>query len=287
MGWMLVHFEPTIAYAGMMVDTIGWVLLVSGQSVVLYSRLHLVLDNSSILRAVLWMIICNGVVWHTSITVLLFGSTYSPSQSRSGFSAVYNVMEKVQMTFFCLQEFIISGLYIWATVDILRIALGNKRRFMWQLFSINVLIMIMDVALLAVEYKGYFVWEQGLKVVIYSVKLKLELAVLGELVKFVQHHGDANSRSTLRCQMTGPMESSFVWPQRNEKEIRAASKPESTHVEASQINTAVSVRSNCPSTIVPPESKRTTDVKDGSLDLWEDRSALQLYDDLVRQISRS
>ena len=239
-GWTLIHFEPTIAYVGMIIDSIGWVLVVSGQAVVLYSRLHLVLHNANVLRAVLWLIICNGVIWHTSITVLLFGSTYSPRQNRSGFNTVYNAMEKVQMTFFCLQEFIISGLYIWATVDILRTAFGNKRRFIWQLFSINVLIMIMDVALLAVEYKNYFVWEQGLKVVIYSIKLKLEFAVLSELVKFVQHRGDANFSSTSHCHVAGPLELSGGRPNTKDRKARPASMPEAIHMEELQANTSVS-----------------------------------------------
>lgn len=110
--WTLVYFQPIIAYVAMIIESIGWFLLVSGQSVVLYSRLHLVLNNANILRAILWMIIANAVLWHTSITVLLFGSAYSPHQNRSGFNAVYNVLEKVQMTVFCVQEFIISGLSI-------------------------------------------------------------------------------------------------------------------------------------------------------------------------------
>jgi hypothetical protein len=290
-GWILVYFEPTSAYVGMIIDSIGWVLLVSGQSVVLYSRLHLVLNNINILRAVLWMIICNGVVWHTSITVLLFGSTYSPRQSRSGFNAVFNVMEKVQMTFFCLQEFIISGLYIWATADILRTSLGNKRRFMWQLFSINVLIVIMDVALLAVEYKNYLDWERGLKVVIYSIKLKLEFAVLGELVRFVQHRGDVNSRSTSHGHIAGLVELSGDWPHTKDRKARPTSMPEAIHMEELQVNAAVSLT---PDTSHYQESendqirvKTTTDMDDCALDLGDDRNMHNLYNDAVRQISRS
>ncbi|KAJ6072784.1 hypothetical protein N7467_010869 [Penicillium canescens] len=289
-GWTLVHFEPTIAYVGMILDTVGWILLVSGQSVVLYSRLHLVLHNSNILRVVLWMIICNGVIWHTSVTVLLFGSTYSPRQNRNGFNAVYNVIEKVQMTFFCLQEFIISGLYIWATVDILRTAFGTKRRFMWQLFSINVLIVIMNVALLAVEYKSYFTWEQGLKVVIYSIKLKLEFAVLNELVKFVQHRGDANYRST-SCHITTPVKPSSDQPHTKDKKAQSASMPEAIHMEDLQDN---AVECLAPDTSNYHESENgqirvatTTDMEDRALDLGDERNMHHLYDDAIRQISRS
>ncbi|VUC33283.1 unnamed protein product [Clonostachys rosea] len=194
-GWLLHSFELTYAWLCFAIDSIGWVLLVSGHSLVLYSRLHLVLNNRIILRSILGMIIVNGVVWHTTITVLLFGSTYSSQSQLDRFNSVFNVLEKVQMTFFCLQEFIISGLYIWKTLDILRTAFGSKRSFMWKLFLINLFIVIMDIGILAVEYKSMFLWQQGVKVITYSIKLKLEFAVLGQLIEFVQHRGGGGTSS--------------------------------------------------------------------------------------------
>jgi hypothetical protein len=62
-GWLIVYFDLTHDYVGMIIDSIGWVLLVSGQSMVLYSRLHLVVIDARILRGVLIMIISNGIVW--------------------------------------------------------------------------------------------------------------------------------------------------------------------------------------------------------------------------------
>lgn len=47
----------------MIIETVGWVLVISGQSFVLYSRLHLIVTDVKILRAVLIMIIINGLVW--------------------------------------------------------------------------------------------------------------------------------------------------------------------------------------------------------------------------------
>lgn len=290
-GWALIHFEPAIAFVGMIFDTIGWILLISGQSVVLYSRLHLVLHNTSILRAVLWMIICNGVVWHTSITVLLFGSTYSPSRNRNSFNAVYNVMEKVQMTFFCLQEFTISGLYIWATLDILRTAFGNKRRFMWRLFTTNVLIVIMDVALLAVEYKSFFAWEQGLKVVIYSIKLKLEFAVLNELVKFVQHRGDACATSTSHCHITSPLEPSGDLPRPKDPRAQSTSIPEAIHMEELQVNAVGCVTSETSNDRENNHGQIRTaammDMEYCAVDLGDNRNTRHLYENAIRQVSRS
>jgi hypothetical protein len=89
------------------------------------------------------------------------------------------------MTGFCIQEFIISGLYIWKTLDVLQA--GEKRgvhRLMWQLFSINVVIILLDIGLLAIEYRDLHILEQTFKSFIYSVKLKLEFTILSKLVEF-------------------------------------------------------------------------------------------------------
>jgi hypothetical protein len=61
-GYLLKHRALTTSsnlYATLIL--IGWCTMVSGQSVVLYSRLHLLMDNKTWLRAVLIMIITNAV----------------------------------------------------------------------------------------------------------------------------------------------------------------------------------------------------------------------------------
>jgi hypothetical protein len=186
-GWLIVYFSLTHNYVGFIIDSYGWITMVTGQSVVLYSRLHLVLKNENILRVVKWMIIFDAVVFHTMTTVVLFGSSIGDEQGP--FNQSWKVIEKLQMTAFCVQEFIISGLYVWKTVQLLQIV--NKKgtiRVMWQLFSINIIIIAMDIALLALEYRNLRTLEQAFKVVIYSIKLKLEFAILGKLVELVQQN---------------------------------------------------------------------------------------------------
>jgi hypothetical protein len=52
---------------------IGWVSNVTGLSLVLYSRLNLVVRNRNILRAVLCMICVDAVLFHTPIVIFDFG----------------------------------------------------------------------------------------------------------------------------------------------------------------------------------------------------------------------
>ncbi|KAF5549335.1 hypothetical protein FMEXI_4322 [Fusarium mexicanum] len=196
LGWLVVYFDLTHDYVGMIIETVGWVLVITGQSVVLYSRLHLIVTDVKILRSVLIMIIINGLVWHSTMTVLLFGSEYSPSDNRRGFNNVFNIMEKISMSMFYLQELIISGLYIWKSMEILKTAFGDTKNMLYKLFTINFVIVLMDIALLAIEFHDLYVWEQGIKLVTYSIKLKLEFAVLSELIEFVRNRSGTRSRPT-------------------------------------------------------------------------------------------
>ena len=60
----------------------------------------------------------------------------------------------------------------------------NTRKLLYQLFTINVLIILMDFALLGVEFANLYIIEATFKGVVYSIRLKLESAVLGKLVHF-------------------------------------------------------------------------------------------------------
>ncbi|KNB15066.1 hypothetical protein FOXG_13773 [Fusarium oxysporum f. sp. lycopersici 4287] len=89
---------------------VGWYGMVTGQSVVLYSRLHLIVEDKSKTRWVLYMIIINFFILHVPTTVLFLGSNTKHS---AHFIGAFNVYERIQLAGFCIQETIISGLYIW------------------------------------------------------------------------------------------------------------------------------------------------------------------------------
>ena len=159
--------------------TIGWWSMVTGQSLVLYSRLHLVVKERRIERGVLLMIIWNAITLHIPTTTLTYGAKWNDN-FRIGFS----YMEKIQMSIFCIQEFIISGVYLWATVRLLRPVYRRRTRsVMMQLIWINVLIIAMDLLLLGFEYADQYEIEATLKPMVYSIKLKLEFAVLNQLMR--------------------------------------------------------------------------------------------------------
>ena len=95
----------------------------------------------------------------------------------------FNVMERIQLTGFCLQEFFIATLYIVATVRLLgSIYHSMTRRVMLQLLLVNGICIGMDIILIGLEFSGQYISEASIKPMIYAIKLKLEFAVLNQLM---------------------------------------------------------------------------------------------------------
>ena len=99
-----------------------------------------------------------------------------------------------------MQEVILSLLYILGAVRILRTSFQahKSRQLIYQLILIQVVIVIMDLALLGLECASLFLLETILKGFIYSVKLKLEFVILGRLVDFVRGDGPRPSEARNR-----------------------------------------------------------------------------------------
>jgi hypothetical protein len=134
------------------------------------------------------MITTNAIIFHISTTVVLYGSNFS---NNAAFLKAYSVIERVQLTAFSFQEIIISGLYLHETIKLLKMyphKRGCESGIMHQLLGINVVIILSDVGFVTLEYLGYYAFQSAIKPFVYSVKLKLEIAVLGKLVLIVRLH---------------------------------------------------------------------------------------------------
>jgi hypothetical protein len=292
-GFLIFYFELTHNWIGFILSSYGWVTMVTGQSVVLYSRLHLVTAEANVLKPIKWMIIVNAFVFHTPTTVMLFASHIGTAMAQ--FSNAYKVYEKLQMTGFCIQEFIISGVYLREAVRLIAsLAKSKTRHTMWQLFAINIIIIIMDIALLALEYRNLTIMEQTTKGLIYSIKLKLEFAILGKLVDIVRPTNQDVSATILDT-------SDFLDPTRTKSEVHAVSimtgvngtKPsvefiEDTAVVYSGPRYKSDVRPTSPTGEVEQNRgvfRSIIRAPDGE-SVREDRAQSQEYVEFIRQISR-
>ena len=159
--------------------------MVTGQSIVLWSRLHLITQNEKLLKRILWGIIINSLVMCTPTVVLTYGSNSTAADMRISVRG-YSIMERIQMTAFSIQEVFISAVYLVEVRKLLKVVYeGQARNLMWQIVAINVAIIGLDIALLSVEYIDLYQIEITLKGMVYSIKLKLEFAVLSKLVKII------------------------------------------------------------------------------------------------------
>lgn len=159
----------------------GWWGMVTGQSLVLYSRLHLVIRSTKVLRWVLIMIIFNFCIFQVPTTVLTFGS----NRANPGmFLIIYNVYERIQLVVFTLQELFISILYIRAAFKMLfpedstTEPLRMTKRF---LIYLNVLCIVLDIAFVCEVYSGEWVYKTGTQSLAYAIKLTIEFIVLNKL----------------------------------------------------------------------------------------------------------
>ncbi|KAH9839600.1 hypothetical protein Tdes44962_MAKER08055 [Teratosphaeria destructans] len=204
LGIILTYFRFASDAVGLAFGWVGWSAVITGQSLVLYSRLAFILNDRRILKILKWVIIVNGVTWHTSTQAIHYCSRYGPDSTQSQCSMAYSVVEKLQMTVFCLQEFTISGIYMWQTARLMSVLQRHKtRKVMQELFLVNLLIIFMDIVLLVVEYLDYLALEGSIKAFIYSVKLKVEFLILGKLIDLVRASVRKYGRTHLRDYSNG------------------------------------------------------------------------------------
>ncbi|KAL2816579.1 hypothetical protein BDW59DRAFT_177320 [Aspergillus cavernicola] len=198
-GLMLKHFDlaTSIPLFNVTLIVFGWCAMVTGQSLVLYSRLHLIVRRRVILRLVLMMIIINAIILHIPTMILCYGAN---SVLYRRFSIPYAIYERVQVVIFFIQELIISGLYMYEMGR--QFYVGGQlnemhgeagRRLMRHLIYMNIIVILLDAAILGLQFSGRYASQTAAKGFIYSVKLKLEFNILNRLVDLAQRTTTSSS----------------------------------------------------------------------------------------------
>jgi hypothetical protein len=157
---------------------IGWQLMVTGQSIVLYSRLHLVMSNKRILTIVRWMIITNWFISNVPTTVFVFGAA---SSNPGPYVGIYGIWERIQLCLYFVQETIISALYVFYVRKMIEISEKSRQSFrsirslqtlgsylhdrnsrshsqkvLKHLIHVNLVVILLDITLLATEFIGHY-----------------------------------------------------------------------------------------------------------------------------------
>ncbi|PVH90131.1 hypothetical protein DM02DRAFT_498180, partial [Periconia macrospinosa] len=104
-GFLLKFFRLcTNDYANIIIITAGGVPMVIGTAVVLYSRLHLVVEDRRTVRWILVMIFMSFFLFTLPPTILNFGTN---SRNPQPYLEPFKIYEKIMLFGFSLQEFII------------------------------------------------------------------------------------------------------------------------------------------------------------------------------------
>ncbi|KAJ5168220.1 uncharacterized protein N7482_003814 [Penicillium canariense] len=194
LGYLLIIYDIYSNLFPVAMELIAWVGMVTGQSLVLWSRLHLVVHSPRVLRACLAMIIIDAILFHIPAAVLELGSHSNKSEL---FTSAFNIFERIQLVAFSLQEAVLSAIYSWEAVRLLNLRpRGHYRGTLVQLLVVNLAMILMDAAIIGVQYSGLFDIHVTLKALAYSIKLKLEYAILGKLVHFTEMSGSTDSAPT-------------------------------------------------------------------------------------------
>src|ERR1700751_1166472 len=113
-------------------------------------RGSVLVQSRKTLRLVLAMIIVDAVVFHTPIIVFLLGLSI-----RKDWDPYVTPFEYTQVVGFSIQETIISYIYILKTIKFLKSGYSNQlRKVATMLITVQVLVVLMDIALLIIDCIG-------------------------------------------------------------------------------------------------------------------------------------
>lgn len=181
-GCILHYWNVAPLEVSLPISWIGFLAIVPVQSLILYSRLFLVFYHEKFLRFLLDGIIIVIILLIVPNSISMYGSAFISAPT---WNYAYGVTERLQVTGFCVMELFISSIYMWSAVKLLKLSPEGKsraKRIMYELLAINTVTMILDIAVISVEYLNHYTIQVCLKVFVYSVKVKVEFAVLGRLV---------------------------------------------------------------------------------------------------------
>lgn len=170
-------FHPKYSLGSFAVFT--WSAMVASQALVLYSRLHLIVQDCRQIRWVPYMIGISLVALLVPRTAFFYVANgidiYLPSY----------IYHKIALCGFFLQELIICMIYIREAVRALRPISAAEGRDAWKvliyLIIANILIPAFSCTIVITEFIWFIPTELSFHALSYSIKLKLEYFVLNQL----------------------------------------------------------------------------------------------------------
>ncbi|MCJ1376847.1 hypothetical protein MMC20_008092 [Loxospora ochrophaea] len=161
----------------------SWTIYSVGQNLVLYSRLHLVSPNYRIQRGILIMILSTLLTVQVPCWIFVWGAYDPDPKISSVWSPRMAIQERYQQLAYTCVETTISGFYIYSLIKLLRLKTSvRQRRVMRDLILVNVIVISFDIVLILLMYLNQLGLSHPIQAFSYMLKLKLEFAVLNQLM---------------------------------------------------------------------------------------------------------
>jgi hypothetical protein len=206
---LLAHYSNHEVAATVLLN-VGWVAMVTGFSLVLYSRLHLLKPSRTILRVVLACIIIDAILFHgpTIISTIIVNIRLTKTAS--------DVYEGISFTeiAFSVQETILASMYIYFFLQFTADSRGEpETKFMLRmLLGAEVVVLSTDVVLNVLLYTKLYLPRIMIQAFMSALKLKVEFIVLNSLVDYAQHrsHRQLSSISAGQTETPGSITSPTI-----------------------------------------------------------------------------
>ncbi|KAL8802316.1 MAG: hypothetical protein Q9182_003894 [Xanthomendoza sp. 2 TL-2023] len=162
---------------------VAWSSFSLAQLLVLYSRLHLVLDNTRIQRWVLYLIIACGFLLVLPIWIVVWPAWNPDPELTERWSPADGIVERFTQLGFTLAECIISGIYLHSLYNLLRWKpTVRQRRVFLDLVYVSVVTILLDILSTLLVYLNQTGTSHPIQVFSYALKFRLEFVVLNQLM---------------------------------------------------------------------------------------------------------
>ncbi|EED22284.1 conserved hypothetical protein [Talaromyces stipitatus ATCC 10500] len=183
-GFLLSYCVPSCNWiASSLITEFGWAGMVTGFSLVLYSRLTLlsfVMRNRHISRIALGMITTDAILFHIPTFVVFMVGISSPANFVK-YVPYMNIVERIQIVMFSVQELILSGLYIYGTFKMAQDSFNSRiRRTIALLITVQIIAICCSALLIILDFAGYYILKSFIHSFVYAIKLQLEFVILNE-----------------------------------------------------------------------------------------------------------
>ncbi|KAI4185052.1 MAG: hypothetical protein L6R41_004349 [Letrouitia leprolyta] len=161
----------------------GWTCFSLCQLIVLYSRLHLLVDDPRLQRWVLYLICACALFFNLPTWIVVWPAYNTDPEITKRWSPPDAIVERFTQIGFTLAECVVSGVYFHALRRLLTYKpTVRQRRVFLDLVYVNVATILFDVLTTVLVYLNQLGISHPVQVLSYILKFRLEFAVLNQLM---------------------------------------------------------------------------------------------------------